>query len=141
MPANVKFIRSHAAFVEKVKSVIPKLLSNEVLNEEDSLLLNSFEICDVLASALISDLIYMQIVSIFKKMYSTENNSITDSVYYYTNDKEYIGHGKFNFEEYNKNINIAVLEKVKKLVNYYLGFEPFFVIVSFVSGKPHVSFS
>jgi hypothetical protein len=83
-----------------------------VLSEEDSLLLNSFETCNVHASTMISELIYIQIVSIFNKLYSTENNSITDYVFYYPNDKEYIGRGKLNSGEYRKNVNLAILKNL-----------------------------
>jgi hypothetical protein len=140
-PENVEFLREHLVLVGKIKPIIPKLFTGELLNEEDSMVLHSLESCAMPKTTLLPDLIFTQIVTIFIQWYSIEENRIVHFSNKYANSEEGIGPERINMKVRERNTNSAVLEKLRKLVDCYLGTERFLIIVSFVSGKPYVNFS
>jgi hypothetical protein len=137
IPDNVEFLRKHIAVVGKIKSIMQRLLTNELLSEEYSIVLHSLENYTMTKTTLISDLIFMQILAIFIKMYDIKKNQLINYKFYFPIDEELSGRHTINW----KMLNLVVMEKLKKLVDYYLGIERFHVIISFVAGNPYVNIS
>jgi hypothetical protein len=141
VPSGVEILQTHIKMVNQIKSMIPKLLANVSLKEDDMLFLAGLKSYEIPKTTLFTDLIFIRIISLFVKTYSiydTENCEFSNEIN--TTNQDEIYFMRFDYEENRNIVKCEVINKLKNLVDCYLGLERFLVIISFVSGKPYVSF-